>query len=177
MGAGKTSVGRRLAEVLSVPFHDSDDAIVAAAGRSIPEIFEAYGEEEFRRGETAVLTRLMDAEPCILSTGGGAFVSEENRAVIKAKGVSVWLNVELDVLWSRVQDKTGRPLLEADDPYAVLAGLHKARTPLYSLADVSVASSNAQSQEDVAKMVVSALKAFDEAHPERRVFERRTKDG
>ena len=177
MGAGKTSVGRRLAELLSVPFHDSDDAIVEAAGRSIPEIFEAYGEEEFRRGETAVLTRLMEAEPCILSTGGGAFVSEENRSVIGAKGVSVWLNVELDVLWSRVQDKTGRPLLKADDPYAVLSELHKVRTPIYGLADVSVASSNAQSQEDVAKMVVSALRSFDKAHPERRVFERRTKDG
>lgn len=177
MGAGKTSVGRRLAELLGVPFRDSDDAIAEAAGRSIPEIFAAYGEEEFRRGETAVLSRLMESEPSVLSTGGGAFISDENRAVIGAKGVSVWLNVELDVLWSRVKDKSGRPLLEAADPYAVLAELHRERTPIYGLADVTVASSNAQNQEDVAKMVVRALGEFHKAHPERQVFEKGGEDG
>lgn len=172
MGAGKTSVGKRLSDMLKVPFFDSDDEIVSAAGMSIPEIFETFGEEEFRRGETAVLARLVGDKPAILSTGGGAFMSETNREAISAGGISVWLNVTLDVLWSRVQDKPGRPLLATSDPYETLKSLHESRGPIYELADTSVTSTFKDTHDDVAKSIVQALVDFDKAHPDCAVFER-----
>ncbi len=172
MGAGKTSVGKRLSELLKVPFFDSDDEIVSAAGMEIPEIFEKFGEDEFRRGETAVLTRLVDESPAVLSTGGGAFMSQTNRETISSGGVSVWLNVALDVLWSRIQDKSGRPLLETANPYETLKALHDARTPVYQLADTSVTSTLQDTHEDVARSIVQALAEFDKANPERVVFEK-----
>jgi len=177
MGAGKTSVGKRLAELLAVPFFDSDDEIASAASMTIPEIFDRFGEEEFRRGETAVLSRLVGNAPSVLSTGGGAFVSEANRMAIASGGVSVWLNVKLDVLWSRVQDKPGRPLLATENPYETLKELHKTREPIYQLADTQVTSTSRDTHDDVAKSIVKALAMFDRANPERAVFERSGKDG
>ena len=176
MGAGKTSVGKRLSEMLSVPFVDSDEEIEAAAGMSIPEIFSKFGEEEFRRGESAVLSRLAADEPSILSTGGGAFTREENRNVIKEFAVSVWLNVDLDVLWSRVQDKPGRPLLETPNPYETLKSLFDERLPMYQLADVCVRSKIDHTQEDVAKSILKSLLEFDKRNPERVVLEVRKSD-
>ncbi len=177
MGAGKTSVGKRLADLLSVPFFDSDDEITAAAGMSIPEIFEKFGEDEFRRGETAVLNRLVVDGPAILSTGGGAFISQDNRSAIARGGVSVWLNVELEVLWARVQDKAGRPLLANANPYETLKGLFEARTPIYQLADTSVTSTFADSHDDVARSIIRAVAEFDRDHPQRAAFERTRTDG
>lgn len=177
MGAGKTSVGKRLSEILSVPFIDSDDEIESAAGMSIPEIFEKFGEEEFRRGEAAVLSRLAGDTPSVLSTGGGAFIREENRDVIRSSAVSVWLNVELDLLWARVQDKSGRPLLETENPYETLKMLYEARLPIYKLADVSVRSEPEHSHDDVAKLIVKSLMMFDKQNPERSVFDMRNSDG
>jgi len=176
MGAGKTSVGRRLSELLSVPFFDSDDEIESAAGMTIPEIFERFGEDEFRRGEAAVLSRLVGAEPSILSTGGGAFMNEANRAEIAKGGVSVWLNVTLDVLWSRVQDKPGRPLLATSNPYETLKELHQLREPIYKLADTSVTSTYKDSHDDVAKSIVKALVELDKDGSDPAIFLRSPKD-
>lgn len=170
MGAGKTSVGRRLAEMLAVPFFDSDDEIVEAAGMPVSEIFEKFGEAEFRRGETAVLNRLVGSGPSVLSTGGGAFMSEENRTAIATEGVSVWLDVALDVLWTRVQDKPGRPLLETPNPYETLRDLLERRRPTYALADCTVTSRARDTHDDVARSIIKALLDFDKKTPERVVF-------
>lgn len=172
MGAGKTSVGKRLSELLSVPFFDSDDEIESAAGMTIPEIFDKFGEDEFRRGEAAVLGRLVGNGPSILSTGGGAFMSEANREAISSGGVSVWLNVALEVLWARVQDKPGRPLLATERPYDTLKHLYQERLPIYKLADTSVTSTFKDTHDDVARSIVKALAGFDKTHPDRAVFEK-----
>lgn len=140
MGAGKTAVGKALAARLDVPFLDSDAEIEAAAAMSIAEIFERDGEAFFRDRETEVIDRLLETHCGILSTGGGAFLSERNRALISAKGVSVWLNADLRLLWGRVKHKDTRPLLQTDNPYQTLKSLYEARVPVYALADLEVAS-------------------------------------
>lgn len=157
MGAGKTAVGTALAKVLGVPFLDSDEEIVRAADRSIAEIFERDGEAFFRARETEVLTRLLRGEPCVLSTGGGAFLSEANRHLVHDTGVSVWLRADLDILWQRVRHKTTRPLLRTPNPRETLRGLYQARLPFYQLADLTVDSSADLSVEDMAQRVVTAL--------------------
>ena len=138
MGAGKTAVGRVVASKLGVVFTDSDAEIEAAANLTVPEIFNRDGEAFFRRRETEVIARLLDHERCILSTGGGAFLSEENRENITARGVSVWLNADIDLLWSRVRHKDTRPLLRTGDPLGTLTSLYETRVPIYQLADLSV---------------------------------------
>ena len=140
MGAGKTAVGTQLARVLGVPFLDSDDEIVKAANRTIAEIFERDGEAFFRVKESQVLARLLRGTPCVLSTGGGAFLAEANRAMIADQGVSVWLRADLDVLWNRVRHKTSRPLLRTANPRDTLRDIHTARVPVYALADLVVDS-------------------------------------
>lgn len=157
MGAGKTAVGKALAQLLDVPFLDSDAEIVSAANMSIAEIFERDGEPFFRARESEVITRLLDGTPCVLSTGGGAFLAERNRNLISASGVSVCLEVELPLLWSRVRNKDTRPLLQTADPKATLTELFEARSPTYKLADVSVKASSAYSIEDMAHRVLNAL--------------------
>jgi shikimate kinase len=159
MGAGKTAVGRALATRLAVPFLDSDHEIEAAANRTIPEIFARDGEAFFRAREAEVIARLLDEECGILSTGGGAFLRPENRAAISARGVSVWLNADLEVLWNRVRHKTTRPLLRTPDPRATLRDLYAARVPVYALADLSVPSDGAASIEDMVDRVLVALAA------------------
>ena len=116
MGAGKTSVGKRLAALLGVPFADSDAEIVEAAGMSIPEIFASLGEPAFRDGERRVIARLLAERPGVLATGGGAFIEARTRAEIAARATSVWLRADLDLLWDRVRDRPGRPLLQTADP-------------------------------------------------------------
>jgi len=159
MGAGKTAVGTAVARALGVPFLDSDEEIVRAASRSIAEIFERDGEPFFRARETEVLGRLLRGNPCILSTGGGAFLSETNRALIREAGISVWLRADLDLLWQRVRHKTTRPLLRTANPRETLRQLYEARVPLYSLADIAVDSAAELSIEEMAAKVVAALAA------------------
>lgn len=158
MGAGKTAVGTALARLLQVPFLDSDDEIVKAANRSIAEIFERDGEPFFRDREAEVIGRLLRAEPCILSTGGGAFLSERNRTQIHEAGVSVWLRADLDLLWNRVRHKTTRPLLRTANPRETLRQLYEARMPFYQQADLAVDASPAYSVEQMAAQVVETLK-------------------
>ncbi|HEX9858384.1 MAG TPA: shikimate kinase [Paracoccaceae bacterium] len=159
MGAGKTAVGTQLARMLGVPFRDSDDEIVKAAQRSIPEIFERDGEPFFRARESEVLARLVKGEPCVLSTGGGAFLAEVNRATIAASGVSVWLRADLDLLWQRVRHKSTRPLLRTTNPRETLRGLYESRVPVYALADLTVDAAHELSIEGMAQRVIEALRS------------------
>ena len=157
MGAGKTAVGRALAARLSVPFLDSDAEIESAANMTIPEIFERDGEPFFRSKESQVIGRLLDEEKGILSTGGGAFLSGENRQMISDRGVSVWLRADLEVLWGRVRHKDTRPLLRTSDPHATLRALYEARVPIYAQADL-VADSDAETAiEDMVDRVLTEL--------------------
>ena len=161
MGAGKSTVGRRLAEALGVGFVDSDDEIETAAGMKIPDIFERFGEDHFRDGENKVIARLLTDEPRVLATGGGAYMSDVNRAEIAAHGVSVWIKADLETLWERVQGKPGRPLLQRDDAKDVLSGLVNTRYPTYATADITVHSQHGQPHEKVVKSIISALKDRD----------------
>ena len=157
MGAGKTAVGRALAHRLGVPFLDSDAEIVEAANMSIAEIFERDGEAFFRTKETQIIDRLLDTERCVLSTGGGAFLAEGNRQMISDKGVSVWLNADLDLLWNRVKHKDTRPLLRTENPRATLEAIYDARVPLYAKADLQVNSDRDVTIEAMAGRVIDAL--------------------
>ena len=159
MGAGKTAVGTAVARLLKVPFLDSDEEIVKAADRSTAEIFERDGEPFFRARETEVISRLLRGTPCILSTGGGAFLSAANRQMIHEVGVSVWLRADLDLLWQRVRHKTTRPLLRTANPRETLRELYERRQPLYAQADIVVESAAERSIEEMASRVVEALKA------------------
>ena len=138
MGVGKSSVGRRLATALDLPFRDADTEVEAAAGRTIPEIFAEMGEPAFRDGERRVIARLLDEPPHVLATGGGAFANPETRALIKDKAVAVWLKADLELLARRVGRKEGRPLLKNRDPLMVLREHAQARYPAYGEAHVIV---------------------------------------
>ncbi len=157
MGAGKTAVGTALARLLTVDFRDSDEEIVLAANRSIAEIFERDGEAFFRSRESEVLARVLRGQPCVLSTGGGAFLSQANRQMIHDAGISVWLRADLDLLWQRVRHKTTRPLLRTANPRETLRQIHDARVPFYSLADLVVDSLPDLSVEAMALRVADAL--------------------
>ena len=158
MGAGKTAVGRAVAAKLGVPFLDSDAEIVDAANMSIAEIFARDGEAFFREKETQVIDRLLEEQVGILSTGGGAFLAERNRDLISAKGVSVWLNAERDLLWERVRHKDTRPLLRTADPLATLTEIFNTRVPIYALADLSVKADPDFTIEEMADRVIDALR-------------------
>jgi len=136
MGVGKSSIGRRLAGALNMPFRDADTEIEAAAGRSISEIFEQFGEVAFRDGERRVISRLLDEPAHVLATGGGAFANDDTRALIRRKAVSIWLKADLEVLARRVARRDNRPLLTGKDPLTVLQALARERHGAYSQADV-----------------------------------------
>lgn len=138
MGVGKSSIGRRLAAALSLPFRDADEEIERAAGRSVSEIFAAYGEAEFRAGERRVIARLLEEPPHVLATGGGAFVQPDTRALLKAGAITVWLKADLATLARRVGRKDTRPLLRDRDPLEVLTQQAQARYPAYAEADLAV---------------------------------------
>jgi shikimate kinase len=140
MGAGKSSVGRRLAGRLCIPFVDADIEIEKAAGMTISEIFSAHGEPYFRAGETRVIARLLEGGPQVLATGGGAFMNAETRMAIRAKGISVWLRATLEVLNRRIKRRGDRPLLKNTDPAEMLRKLIEERDPIYAEADVTVES-------------------------------------
>ncbi|MEO0703591.1 MAG: shikimate kinase [Pseudomonadota bacterium] len=159
MGAGKTAIGQALARKLQVPFLDSDAEIVEAANASIAEIFERYGEAFFREKEAQVIARLLAGPPGVLSTGGGAFLSADNREMISKAGVSVWLKADLDLLWARVKHKDTRPLLRTGDPRATLAEIFRVRTPLYAQADMVVAAEPGLSIPQMTDRVIAALSA------------------
>ena len=140
MGAGKSSVGRRLAGRLGLPFVDADAEIEAAAGMSIPDIFQIHGEPAFRSGEARVIARLLGGGPQVLATGGGAFMNPHTRTAIAARGVSVWLRAEFDVLMRRIKRRHDRPMLKTDDPPATVKRLMDERYPVYAEADLTVES-------------------------------------
>ena len=140
MGAGKSSIGRRLATRLNIPFVDADSEIEKAAGMSIPDIFATRGEPDFRAGEARVIARLLDGGPQVLATGGGAFMNPDTRAAIAAKGLSIWLNADFETLMRRIKRRHDRPLLHTDDPAATLQQLIDVRYPVYGLADFTVQS-------------------------------------
>ncbi|SHH75185.1 shikimate kinase [Marivita hallyeonensis] len=158
MGAGKTAVGKALAAALHAPFLDSDAEIEKAANMTIPEIFERDGESFFRVKERQVIARLLEEKKGVLSTGGGAFLAAENRDLITSKGVSVWLNADLDLLWSRVKHKDTRPLLRVPDPLSALTKLYHDRVPIYAQADLTVVSEPGLSIDDMAERVIAALR-------------------
>ncbi|WP_349665894.1 shikimate kinase [Phaeovulum sp. NW3] len=159
MGSGKTAVGTALARLLGVPFLDSDEEIERAAQMSVSEIFARDGEPFFRDRESEVLARLLAGVPAVVSTGGGAFMAERNRAAIAERGVSVWLKADLDLLWNRVRHKNTRPLLRTSDPKGTLARLLADREPVYALAQVVVEAQPGLSIEDMAHKVIAALRA------------------
>lgn len=157
MGAGKTAVGRAVAVKLGVSFLDSDAEIEAAANLSVPEIFQRDGETFFRKRETEVIRRLLETQSGILSTGGGAYLAQVNRDNIAQKGVAVWLDADLDLLWSRVKHKDTRPLLRTDDPRATLEQIFAARTPIYRLAELHVPCGTDLSIDAMAERVIETL--------------------
>jgi shikimate kinase len=138
MGAGKSTIGRRLAARLRLPFLDADIEIEAAASMTIPEIFAAHGEPYFRDGEARVIARLLDNGPAVIATGGGAFMREETRNLIRAKAVSIWLKADADVIMKRVKRRADRPLLQTEDPAATVSRLLEAREPVYQSADLTI---------------------------------------
>lgn len=159
MGAGKTTVGRRIAARLGRHFLDSDEEIERAAQMSVPEIFEQRGEAEFRAGETRVIARVLKEPGVVLATGGGAFVNEETRALVKAGAISVWLKAEVDILFERVSRRSNRPLLKTANPRATLEKLIADRYPLYAEADITVSSRDVP-QDVVAGDVIDAVLDF-----------------
>jgi shikimate kinase len=140
MGAGKSTIGRRLSSRLGMPFLDADAEIEAAAGMSIPDIFESRGELDFRDGEARVIARLLDSGPAVLATGGGAFMRKETRDRIRDKAVSIWLKVDADIIMRRVKRRSDRPLLQTADPEATVGRLISEREPVYRQADLTIAS-------------------------------------
>ena len=163
MGAGKTAIGGELARRLHRPFADTDAEIERAAAMSIPEIFARDGEEFFRARESEVLSRTLAAGNAVVSTGGGAWMREANRAHIAGHGVSVWLDCDLDTLWHRVRQRPTRPLLQTPDPRGTLERLMNERQPVYSLADIRVPARRGDSIEQTTNRVIEAINAHDPA--------------
>jgi shikimate kinase len=159
MGVGKSSVGRRLANALGVPFRDADAEVEAAAGRSVADIFSELGEAAFREGERRVIARLLDQPPHVLATGGGAFMNPETRKLIKARAVSVWLKTDLEVLARRVSRKATRPLIAGRDPLEVLTAQAEQRYPIYGEADLVLETGDAPHHQTVDQLI-QALSAY-----------------
>jgi len=165
MGAGKSSIGRRLAQRLKVPFTDADTEIEAAAGATIEEIFERHGEAAFREGERRVIARLLEGPAQVLATGGGAFMNAQTRAIIGNNGISVWLKADIDVLTKRLRRRNDRPLLKTDDPVATLAKLLVVRDPIYAEADVTVISRDVTHDVIVDEIVAAVCGKLDVTVP------------
>ena len=158
MGSGKSSIGKRLSEQISISFVDSDDEIELAAGMPISEIFDKFGESYFRAGEERVLERLLGGEPKIIATGGGSFISNQIRHNIRLKGFSVWLKADFETLWSRVQGKATRPLLQNPNPDLVLKRLIMERDPVYEMADLVVHSKKKMTHQRMVLKLIKLLK-------------------
>ncbi|MEQ9199330.1 MAG: shikimate kinase [Rhodospirillales bacterium] len=156
MGAGKTCIGRKIAERFNLPFTDADSEIEAAAGLSVADIFATYGEPEFRDGERRVIRRLLSSEPMVLSTGGGAFMDPDTRQLILQKALSVWLRADIDLLIKRTAGRTHRPILNKGEPREILSGLIDRRYPVYAEADITV-DCHDESPDDMTDRVASAI--------------------
>jgi shikimate kinase len=165
MGAGKSQIGRDLAAKLGLPFVDADDEIIKAAGCSVSDIFELYGEKAFRDVEERVISRLLNSKVQIIATGGGAFMSVKVRKAIREYGVSIWLKAELEVLVERTSRRRGRPLLEKGDPATILKGLMDERYPVYEEADIVVDTQDVPIDANV-NATADALAAYVDKHPE-----------
>ncbi len=161
MGCGKTSVGKRLARMLDMRFVDADSEIEKAAGLSVSDIFKLYGETEFRSGERRVMKRLLEGKPCIIASGGGAFMSEETRNIAKENAISIWLKADLDVLSARTAGRDHRPLLAEGDATEKLRKLMDERNATYALADITV-KSNDEHPEKTANRVLRKITTFFE---------------
>lgn len=161
MGAGKSTVGRRMAASLGVDFVDADDEIVIAAGRSIKDIFQERGEEEFRAGERRVIARLLEQKPQILATGGGAFMNPLTRIILREKAITVWLRADIDTLMHRVSRRNERPLLQTENPRQTMIDLMHSRYPVYEQADLIVDSVDGPHSITV-NNVIAALKNYGE---------------
>jgi shikimate kinase len=155
MGVGKTSIGRRLAQRLNLPFIDADAEIEAAAGSTIEEIFERHGEAAFRDGERRVIARLLDGPPHVLATGGGAFMDASTRALLRRRAVTVWLRAELPLMLARVARRNNRPLLKQGDPRSVLEGLIAQRYPVYAEADIAIDSIDGPAEATVDRLLAA----------------------
>jgi shikimate kinase len=166
MGAGKSSIGRRLATRLGIPFVDADIEIEKAAGMSITDIFATHGEPDFRAGEARVIARLLEGGPQVLATGGGAFMNADTRALIASRGLSVWLKADPDILMRRIKRRHDRPLLQTDNPEATLQQLIDARYPTYALADVTVQSRDVP-HDKIVDEIIEALRPCLSAAPAR----------
>jgi shikimate kinase len=169
MGVGKSSIGRRLGARIGIPFVDADTEIEQAAGTSIADIFARHGEAAFRSGEARVIARLLSGGPQVLATGGGAVMNEATRALIKERGVSIWLSAELNLLLRRISKrKAERPMLQTDDPAATLRELLASRQPIYAQADITVQSRDVP-HDAIVTEIIEALAVFLEAsRPETR---------
>ena len=159
MGAGKSTIGRRLSARLHLPFLDADTEIEAAAGMSIPDIFETHGEPHFRDGEARVIARLLDGGPAVIATGGGAFMREETRSRIGDKAVSIWLKADADIIMKRVKRRADRPLLQTADPAATVGRLIEEREPVYQRADLTIWSRDVP-HEKIVDECLDALHAW-----------------
>ena len=159
MGAGKSAIGRRVAQRLGVPFIDADSEIEAAAGCTIAEIFERDGEAVFRAGERRVIKRLLDGPPGVLSTGGGAFMDPATREAVRARGLSIWLRADLETLVDRTRRRSNRPLLAQGDPRETLARLMAVRDPVYAEADLIIETGHLPADQ-TAQAVLDALRPF-----------------
>jgi shikimate kinase len=159
MGAGKSAIGRRVAEKLNLKFMDADDEIESAAGCSILDIFERHGEEEFREGERRVILRLLEGPVKVIATGGGAFMNEQTRAAIKTSSDSVWLSADFETLWRRVSRRDNRPMLKTSDPHGTLKKLIDERNATYGEADLTVESTDGPRDATVDR-VIDALEAY-----------------
>jgi len=171
MGAGKTAIGRKLSQMLGLPFVDSDHEIEQVSRMTVAELFEQYGEAEFRALEARVIERLLKGGPQIFSTGGGAFMNAQTRQGVAERGVSIWLKADLDLLMQRVAKKPSRPLLQNPDPRAVMARLMEERYPIYATADITIQTRD-ERREIIATEVLEALKtrlAAPEFAPDRKL--------
>jgi shikimate kinase len=166
MGAGKSAIGRLVAQSLSIPFVDTDAEIEKVSRMTVTELFSAYGETEFRALETRVIERLLRGGPRVISTGGGAFINENTREQIKRGGVSIWLKADLDVLWERVNKRDNRPLLKTENPKKTLENLMIQRYPIYAEADLTVHSGNVRKDVMVTDVlsVVAGLDKHSDVH-------------
>lgn len=162
MGAGKTSIGRRLADALSLDFKDTDDEIIKAAGCSIADIFELYGEAEFRDLEERVIDRILHEPACVIATGGGAYMRENTRIKIDQNAITVWLRADLDILVERTGRRGGRPLLEQGNPREILKNLMDERYPIYANADVIV-DTGPSGHDITVRKIVTSLQEFTKA--------------